>query len=272
MEPFLLNKDSDSDVIVASETDTQFVLLDSNSTMELANSTNLASNSTGLKGSADDVMIHWPFIIGAGYYLVVLLFFILVYVRYPENTIHPSRTKGHQEDDSIAKKDSFRLNKPLSNRLRIFVVVVSMIAMHAYCGLEISFGSLLSPYSVHSRVQMTKSEGSFLTSGYWGTFTFSRIFSLIGILILSPRLLLLIKFAIIMGANGILLPLGNVSQRGLWFGTCLMGFGNSGVYAIILALLEQLTPVTGRISAGFSISGLLHWLTNIRPNHFKHFN
>lgn len=44
----------------------------------------------------------------------------------------------------------------------------------------------------------------------------------------------------------------------LWFGTCLMGFGNSGVYAIILAFIEQLTPVTGRITAGFSISGKLH--------------
>lgn len=159
-------------------------------------------------------MIHWSFIIGSVYYLVVLLFFVPVYVLYPENTIHPSRIKSDQEDDSMAKRDAFHLNKPLPKHLRIFVVVISMIAMHAYCGLEISFGSLLSPYAVHSKVQMSKSEGSFLTSGYWGTFTFSRVFSLIGILILSPRLLLLIKFTIIMISNGILMPFGNVHRSG----------------------------------------------------------
>lgn len=207
----MVKKETDSNVVVASETVTQFALLDSDSTTV---STELASNSTGLKGSADDVKIHWSFIIAASYYFAVLLLFLLVYVLHPENTIHPSRTKCDQEDDSKTKKDAFRLNKPLSKYLRIFVVVVSTIAMHAYCGLEISFGSLLSPYAVKSKLQMTKAEGSFLTSAYWGTFTFLRVFSLIGIIYLSPRLLLLINFAIIMISNAILMPYGNVHRWG----------------------------------------------------------
>ena len=220
VEPFLTNKATDGDVLIASETVTQFALFDSNSTTRSTElEPELSSNSTGLTGSADDVMIHWTFIIAAAYYLVVLLLFVLFCVFYPENTIHPSRTKCVQDDqDEKAKKDRFRLNKPLSKYLRIFVVLVSTLAMHAYCGLEISFGSLLSPYASYSNLQMTKSEGSFLTSAYWGTFTFLRVFSLIGIIYLSPRLLLLINFGIIMLSNAILLPYGNTYR---WVGDSL---------------------------------------------------
>lgn len=184
VEPFLLNKETDI-------------------------STNASSNSTVLKGLADDVMVHWPFQIAALFYFVVLLGFLLVYFLFPENTIHPSRTECDPNEDSQAKKDKFKLNKPVSKYTRIFIVVLSIIAMHAYCGLEISFGSLLSPFAVKSNLQMTKSEASFLTSSYWGCFTFLRVFSLIAIIYLSPRLLLMLNFIIIMLSNAILMPFGN---------------------------------------------------------------
>lgn len=210
----MLNKDTD--VVVVTERVTQFAHLDSNST--LPTTPELIWDFNVLKGSAEDVMIHWSFLIAALYYFIVLLVFVLVYVLYPENTIHPSRTAIDQDDELKAKKDAFKLNKPLSNCLKIFVVIVSTVTMHVYCGLEISFGALLSPFAVKSNLHMTKSEGSFLTSAYWGTFTFLRAFSLIGIIYLSPRLLLLINFAIIMISNGILLPLGNAHRWGRWKG------------------------------------------------------
>lgn len=212
MEPFLLNKDTDSDVVIVSETVTEFAHFDHNST--LPTTIRPVTNGTVLKGSASDVMIHWSFLIAALYYLFVLLVFGLIYVFHPENTIHPSRTETDTEDNPNAKKDPFKLNRPLSNWLKIFVVIVSTATMHVYCGLEISFGALLSPFAVKSKIHMTKSEGSFLTSAYWGMFTFLRAFSLIAIIFLSPRLLLLINFGIIMISNAILLPLGNSNRTG----------------------------------------------------------
>ena len=154
-------------------------------------------------------MIHWSFLIAALFYLLTLLAYVPVYILHPENTIHPSRTESEPDENSKGKKDKFKLNKPLSNRLRIFVVIISTIAMHAYCGVEMSFGSLLSPFAVKSNIQMSKSEASFLTSSYWGTFTFLRILSLVLIIYLSPRVLLLLNFAIIMTSNAILMPYGN---------------------------------------------------------------
>ena len=166
MEPFLVNKEADSEVMIAAETVTQFADFDflnltapTTTALSLLDP-NITANSTALKGSAVDVMIHWPFLIAAIYYLVTLLVFILIVILYPENAIHPSRRLSlQQQDDPNAKKDPFKLNEPISNILRIFVIIVATISMHAYVGLEISFGSLLSPYAVKSNLRMTKSEG-----------------------------------------------------------------------------------------------------------------
>lgn len=62
-------------------------------------------------------------------------------------------------------------------------------------------------------------------------------------------------FGIIMVSNMILVPLGNNNKTALWLGSGLMGLGCSSVFATVFAFLEQLTPVTARITAGFLIAG-----------------
>ena len=162
VEPFLLNKETDSDLVVA-ETATEFVYFNSTEStttvLSLLDQNHTESDSASLKGTPADIMIQWPFIIAGIYYFVTLLVFVLVMILWPENEIHPSRRLSIAEDDTNAKKDSFKLKEPLSKKLRIFVVMVATLSMHAYVGLEISFGSLLSPYAVKSNLHMTKSEG-----------------------------------------------------------------------------------------------------------------
>lgn len=193
-----------------------------------------SSNSTDLKDSASQLMIQWPFIIAGIYYSLCLAAFGVIYWFYPENTIHPSRKQSFHED-SNAKKDKFKLNKPLSNFLRIFVVTVATIIMHAYIGLEISFGSLLAPFANKSELAMNKSEGSFLTSAYWAAYTFLRVFSLIAIIYTTPRFLLLVNFGIIMFSNVFLFPFGDTQRWALWLGSGLMGLGTSSVFATLFA-------------------------------------
>ena len=176
------------------------------------------SSTTQIPPNNDDILIHWPFIITGLYYLVVLIVFGVIYFLYPENSVHPSRIKSH-EDNQLnlkAKKDKFLLKNPIEGALKIAVIIISTLAMHAYVGLEISFGSLLPTFAVKSDLHMSKSEGSFLTSTYWATYTFLRIFSLIAIIYLSPRFLLLVNFGIIMFSNMILVPFGNSQRWALW--------------------------------------------------------
>lgn len=237
VEPFLLNKAADEFDIHAS---------DSNST--------ISSDA-----SADNyLMIHWPFIIGSIYCLLVLTLVVINYILYPDNPVHPSRLKKNDDKgggaDESGKKDKFQLNNPLTGNIKILVIVIASVCMHAYVGLEISFGSLLTPFAVKSDLNLTKSQGSFITGSYWATYTFLRIFTLVLIVYLPARTLLIGDFIIIMLSNCILVPFANTYEWALWVGSSLMGLGCSSVFATMFGFVEQLTPITARITAGFMVA------------------
>lgn len=114
VEPFLLNKETDD---VAA---------------------NNATNSTdGHVATSNELMIHWPFIIGSMFYLVILALFVLNYILYPENPVHPSRMKAKgdtKEIDEETTEDKFGLNTPLTGNVKMMVIVVATLCMHAYVG------------------------------------------------------------------------------------------------------------------------------------------
>lgn len=93
---------------------------------------------------------------------------------------------------------------------------------------------------------MTKSDGSFLTSIYWGMYTLFRILTLIGIIYLPPRSILFANFSLIMLSNSILIPFGNKNEWSLWLGCAIAGAGCSSVFGVLFSFLEQLTRVTAR--------------------------
>lgn len=116
VEPFLLNKSADE--------------IDIHS---IANSTILSD----VEGSGDYLMIHWPFIIGSSYCLLVLALVVINYILHPDNPVHPSRLRKNDDKDVVekcGKKDKFQLDKPLTGNIKIIVIVVASLCMHAYVG------------------------------------------------------------------------------------------------------------------------------------------
>lgn len=230
--------------------------------------------------TADDLKVHWAYIIISIFNASVLVFFMIVYCVRPVTKEHPSGSlptpseltpeKSNKHDAYIiAEKsteksmemqksmdlhrsmelqrsveksnrinnekhapsalpqpiDKFTLIEPLAPWLKGVVVVLSILFFHSYCGLEISFGSLLPTFAVKSNIQMSKSEAAYLTSSYWGMFTFFRIVSLFAITFFSPRSLLIGSMGLIVLSNVFLLPFGNDFRWALWTGSVLMGLG-----------------------------------------------
>jgi hypothetical protein len=114
-------------------------LTDNSSFVKLTTQSNLQENSTirrDLIKNSEDILIHWPFIINSIYYTVVLVIFILIYIFYPDNSLHPSRNKKDYENDTNIKEDKFKLTKPLVGSIKTIVIVLATLSMHVYVGKQ----------------------------------------------------------------------------------------------------------------------------------------
>ena len=199
----------------------------------------------------EDIRVHWVYAIISFYQFIVWFAFLIVYLVHRSNPTHPSRLAVQVTDSGVdahalsdesgeqQKAPAALVSSKFSPRRRLIVIVLSTLFMHAYCGVEISFGSLLAPFTVKSSLHLSKSLSSFITSLYWGTFTFFRILTLIAITHCKPRTLLLFNMVLILGSNVILLPFGDSSLWALWLGVGMIGVGCSSVFAVSQFLVDE---------------------------------
>lgn len=157
-----------------------------------------------------------------------------------------------ENDDGHEKKEVVT-----SGRIKLLVTVLLTMFMHFYCGLEITFGSFLTTYAVNCGLKMSKKDGALLTSLFWATFTFFRLFAVFYIDFTGPEPNLIFELILILIANVFLMVWGNSTTWGLWTGTALLGLGTSSVWASVFGYIEPYIPVTSGMTASFITAACL---------------
>jgi fucose permease len=61
-------------------------------------------------------------------------------------------------------------------------------------GMEISFGVFVATFSVKSKLNLTKSEGAFITAIFWGCFATMRFVAIFAAVKLRPIYIMMISF------------------------------------------------------------------------------
>lgn len=157
-----------------------------------------------------------------------------------------------ENDESNEKREAVK-----SGRIKLLVTILLTMFMHFYCGLEITFGSFLTTYAVNSGLKMSKKDGALLTSLFWATFTFFRLFAVFYIDFTGPEINLIFELILILIANIFLMVWGNATSWGLWTGTALLGLGTSSVWASVFGYIEPYIPVTSGMTASFITAACL---------------
>ena len=194
----------------------------------------------------EDVKLIYPYGIIAIFSVITASIFLALFIKYRETASHPSRIEA---EELLASEPS-----PASNKLRILIIILMAIFMFFYLGLEITFGSFLTTYAVNSSMKLPKVTGALMTSLFWGTFTFFKIFAIVAIDYTGAELNLMFQISLILISNIFLLCWGNSVTWGLWTGTALLGLGASSVFASVFAFIEQYFPVTSITTSIFCIS------------------
>ncbi|GIY97367.1 sodium-dependent glucose transporter 1 [Caerostris extrusa] len=135
----------------------------------------------------------------------------------------------------------------------IIVVILACLQTGLISGVEVSFAQMLTSYVVYSDHGLTKVEGSYITSLYWGAFTITRGLSVFLAWKVSVRRILTFDIILATLSTIILLTIGSWSVTGLWVGTGLLGVGVASIFPATLSWVEKYININNRIASVFTL-------------------
>lgn len=145
----------------------------------------------------------------------------------------------------------------------VLPVVLLVILFFLYVGLELGFANWIYTYALSLGLGDAIT-AAYLTSGFWGAFTFGR---LLGIWISSRVRSQTILFADLVGCvlSTLVIMLWRESSLALWIGTVGLGLSMASVFPTILILAGERMHITGAMTGWFLVgsgagSMLLPWL------------
>ena len=147
--------------------------------------------------------------------------------------------------------------------LPVLPVLLMVILFVLYVGLELGFANWIYTYALTLDLG-TVVTSAYLTSGFWGAFTFGR---LLGVWVSTRARSQAILFADLIGCaiSTIIVMLWKDSSLALWVGSIGLGLSMASIFPTFLMLAGERMEVTGAMTGWFLVgsgagSMLLPWL------------
>ena len=142
-------------------------------------------------------------------------------------------------------------------------VALIVVLFLLYVGLELGFGNWVYTYAITLKLS-TEVTAAYLTSVFWGSFTFGR---LLGVWV-STRMkshLIIVMDLIGCAVSTVIIMLWKESSLALWLGTFGLGLSMASVFPSIMMLAGERMQITGAITGWFLVgsgagSMLVPWL------------
>ena len=145
----------------------------------------------------------------------------------------------------------------------VIPVILVLILFILYVGLELGFGNWIYTYALTLNLETTIT-AAYLTSAFWGSFTFGR---LLGVWVSTRLRPVTILFMDIIGCaiSAIVIMLWRDSNTALWIGTFGLGISMASMFPTFILLAGERIQITGTITGWFLVgsgagSMFLPWL------------
>lgn len=206
--------------------------------------------------SSLDINLIAPYSIVSGVAIICsVLSFILGYL-YPQLKPHPSRLIQDSSNSSIDRKiDSPKSEEELKDeenfkKWRLVVLILTSLFMPLYYGVEVGYGSYVPAYATFSKLHMDQSSAALVSSIFWCTFTFFRLFAAFYIQYTGPELNIVLSLIVMLLANIVIIPFSENYPIAIWISSVLVGIGTSSIWGSIFGCLENYFPVTSQMTGG----------------------
>ncbi len=101
----------------------------------------------------------------------------------------PDDRQQAQEQEQQQQHQPFSLNRTIT-------IALFSLFCFTYVGIESTYGTYLTAFSVHCRLHLSKAEGAYITSIYWGSFAAMRFLAIWASIRLNPLVIMLLSFAL----------------------------------------------------------------------------
>lgn len=129
-----------------------------------------ASDYGGLILDDPNMPIQYSFYIISAFSASAASSFLYLFIFHRHTPPHPSRIVVVGEDGQGPESCQ-------NETVKFIIVCLATLFMHFYVGLEVAMGTLLTSFANKSQLQLPKATSAAMTSLYWGTFTFFRLFA-----------------------------------------------------------------------------------------------
>lgn len=145
----------------------------------------------------------------------------------------------------------------------VVTVLLTVILFFLYVGLELGFGNWIYTYALTLGLGTTVT-AAYLTSAFWGSFTFGRLLAVWVSTRMRP-LTIIIMDLIGCLISTIIIMLWKESSLALWIGTFGLGISMASIFPTIIMLAGERMSITGTVTGWFLVgsgagSMVLPWL------------
>ncbi len=164
--------------------------------------------------------------------------------------------KAEQNDFEIENpEDVVSMKQSLCYRILLLTLLFNF--MFFYVGLEVAFGSFIFTVAVKGELQFSKQKAALLTSVFWGTFAFTRLFSVLLALVKTPASWMMTgNMSGSLLAASIMLAFPH-NATAIWIGAAVLGTSYASIYPTTMTWFAEHTEVTGKTTAVLVTGGTL---------------
>jgi MFS transporter, FHS family, Na+ dependent glucose transporter 1 len=150
-----------------------------------------------------------------------------------------------------------------STSFPVRIVVLTLVLFFLYVGLELGFGNWIYTYALTLGLGTTVT-AAYLTSAFWGSFTFGRLLA-VWISTRMRPVTIIVMDLIGCVLSTMIIMLWRDSNLALWIGTMGLGISMASIFPTIILLAGERMRITGTVTGWFLVgsgagSMLLPWL------------
>ena len=228
------------------------------------------ANSTNNTVEVEDSLFYVAYWIASAIYLPTFLAYVFYAYKYDvlgcvNRRISSSKkyrkVNGSEDEVTTDEEGECKEVKTETRKYSPFfqygVVSILGLFIFLYVGLEVSYGSWIFTAVVTGPLGLTKNKAAILQSVFWGTFAFTRLFSVV----LS---MLNVRSAAMIAANlfgtlvaSLIMTVFPQNEIAIWIATAVLGMSYASIYPTVMTWMSETVEPTGMTTSIIVTGGTL---------------